>query len=397
MQSCKELLVLATLGYLVWRLKKKSSFHLIDWLVLAYFCYTLLYVFIPLGTFPFMDRVLALKGLSFFPFIYFAGRLIDARKIDLNKYFHYICAIAIAAAIVLFFEVIFNQHLQTFTGYAAFNDHFFSQDPSGNYGLSWTFETANGLKRFASFFGGPLELGTNTLCTAAVIIALSTRSNNQLQPDKFTFIAFCFTVFSIIFALSRAAFASYFIMLYVYAFITERKSWLKVFHYGGAAVVVVVLFWLKGDVYDLIMNTIDFSDASSAWHVYQWLDGLDAMTSHPLGLGLGMAGRISGALGSNIGGENQLIIIGVQAGLIAMGIYIAIYVCTLRLCNKLIRTGHPKVRRLALALLLLKVGLIIPMFTANVESYIYISYITWFFSGLVVNMAFNAKQHDSRS
>ena len=155
---------------------------------------------------------------------------------------------------------------------------------------------------------------------------------------------------------------------------------------------MVVLFLLQGDIYELIVSTIDFSDSSSAYHVIQWLDGIEAIISKPLGQGLGMAGRVSIETSSNIGGENQLIIIGVQTGLIAVALYILIYANTIIACVKSFRESMGKQRKLALSLLLIKVGLIIPVLTANVESYIYISYITWFCTGLLISMVQSPKE-----
>ena len=45
-----------------------------------------------------------------------------------------------------------------------------------------------------------------------------------------------------------------------------------------------------------------------------------------------------------------------------------------------------KEKKVCLALLLMKISFIIPMMTSNFESYIYISYISWFLSGLFVHM-----------
>lgn len=386
-QAFKELIVLGTLGMLLYHRKEKLQFHLVDKLVLAFFLYTTLYVFLPLGNFGFSDKLLALKSLSFFPLIYFIGRLIDPLKVNLNRYFHYICIIAILAGIVLLSEVINDQHLQASTGYAAFMEHFFGMEPGGHFGISWTFETGNGLKRFASFFGGPLELGVNTLFTVAVIAALSTKDDNSIVTDRFRMLTLGVSLFSIFFALSRASMASYFILIYVYAYTTKKRLWLKVFHYSLFSFALAIAFVMSGDIHELIITTINFSDSSSTYHVLEWLDGLQAMFSNPFGMGLGMSGRISNALGANIGGENQLIIIGVQTGFVAVLLYAAIYASTIRLCIRQFNTTIGKARKLALTLLLVKVGLIIPTFTANVESYVYIAYLTWFCTGLVVNMS----------
>jgi hypothetical protein len=387
LQAFKEIIVATALTVILIKRKKPVRLQLLDKLVLAFLFYCLLYVLLPLGPFGFTDKLLAFKSLSFFPFVYFTGRLMDAGSVDINKYFHYICFLSILAAIVLLGEVITDEHLQTYTGFSAFNEQFFGQESTGNFGLNWTFETENGIKRFASFFSQPLELGVNTVLAIAVIAGMSTKDDNQLKPDLFVLSTFVMTLLSIVFAFSRASFASYFIILYVYAIITKRKTLLRMFHYGFLAVIVFIFFWLSGDIYELIITTVNFSNSSSAFHILQWLEGIEAIMAHPLGLGLGTAGRVSIETGSNIGGENQLIIIGVQAGVLAIVLYTAIYVYTLRLCTKMFRNSTGKIKKLSLTLLLAKIGLIIPVLTANTEAYIYVMYITWFFTGLLVSVS----------
>ncbi len=337
LQAFKEIIILAALCVLLYHRKTKIRFHLLDWLVTAYFVYTFIYVLIPLGNFGFSDRLLAFKSTSFFPLVYFAGRLTEVHKINFNRYFSYICIVSILAGCVMVIEVVRYEHLQVYTGYSEFNRFFLNQDTGGSYGLSWTFETPHGLKRFASFYSMPLEMGVNTICTIAVLIALSTKDNNKFKPNILILTTLLFTVFSIFNALSRASFASYFLIVYVYAMITNKRKMINAYHYTGVAIVIIFLFLLEGDIYEWIANTIDFSDSSSAFHIVQWLDGLQAISSHPLGLGLGMSGRVAISTDSNIGGENQLIIIGVQAGLIAVALYIAIYIYTIRTCVNLFK------------------------------------------------------------
>jgi hypothetical protein len=386
LQAFKELVVLIAISTLVINLKKKLRLHFIDKLVLAYFFYMLAYVFLPLGSYGLYDKLLAFKGISFFPFVYFTGRLIDFNKFSLNKYFNYICFIAIAAAVVLLFEVITYTHFQTYSGYTDYMFYFFDQEQSGNFGLSWTFEIENGLKRFASFFSNPLENAAATLVSLSVLIAMATTNNYKLKIDKIIAITFFCSLFTVVFALSRASFASYFMMLYAYAIITKKKNILKVFHYGALIVIAIAVAWINQDLYDFIMNTIDFSNSSSLSHLVQWVEGIEAMINSPLGLGLGESGRVSSFLGFNIGGENQLIIIGVQGGVIAMLLYAFIYGSLIVVAAKTFNNSKGKLRKLAVVILMIKVGLIIPLLTAEVESYVYIGYITWFFAGLLVNM-----------
>jgi hypothetical protein len=109
------------------------------------------------------------------------------------------------------------------------------------------------------------------------------------------------------------------------------------------------------------------------------------MATQPWGLGLGESGRVSMTNKNNTGGENQFIIIGVQVGVIAMALYIYIYF-------KLIKTGLQQLKitagkewKIMLAIVLIKIGMFIPMFTSYIDSYIYLSYFSWFLSGYMIN------------
>ncbi|WP_295191852.1 hypothetical protein, partial [Sediminibacterium sp.] len=49
-----------------------------------------------------------------------------------------------------------------------------------------------------------------------------------------------------------------------------------------------------------------------------------------------------------------------------------------------------------LFILLLKIGMIIPYLTAEAESYLYIGYITSFFTGIMINIKYNSDGDRSR-
>ncbi len=393
LQSFKEIIVLVGLGYLVLALKKKLRLHLVDKLIIAFFLFTALYVILPIGKYGFIDKLLALKSLSFFVFVYFIGRLFDPKKIYINQYFKYICAVSIAAAIVLLYELINYQHIQTLSGYADYNYYLFNQEPSGNYGLTWTFEIEGGLKRFASFFSNPLEHSAATILTVSILAALYTKQNNSIKLDAFGIIVLLSTILGIVFALSRASFVNYFLLIYIYAFITDKKIIIKIIHWSiFIALLYPFIFIKQNDLGDFLINTFKFNSTSSLGHILGWIEGAQAIIKSPLGLGLGESGRISGMTGENIGGENQLVIIGVQAGVIALGLYIAVYVLLIKTSYRSFKIMKGKERKIALALLLMKIGFIIPTITSNFESYIYISYISWFISGLFITMISNRSQ-----
>ena len=389
MQPFKEILILITLGIGIWELNRKIRLQSIDYAILAYTCYTLVYVLLPIGQYGFGNKLIAFKSICFFPFIYFAGRIFDPARIYISKYFHYILAMFIAAAAILSFEIMSDQHFQTLTGYADFNFYYFNQEPTGNYDLSWTFETSTGLRRFASFFANPLEFAASTLLTLAILAGLYTTDENKIKVDTLGILAIIATQFSIFFALSRSSLASYFIMIFVYALITRKKLILNIIYTGFALVTIYFMFFMlvtNPDLYEFIYETITFTNPSSVGHVIAWLEGIEAIATNPLGLGLGQSGRVASSLSDTVGGENQYLVIGVQTGVITLLLYLWMHVYFIKTSWKWYPYLQGKERQVCLSLLLMKIGFIIPLFTSELESSVYISYLSWFLSGVFVHM-----------
>ena len=399
LQSFKEITVLGTCFLVATQITQKPLLHLIDKLIIAFFVYTLLYAFVPIGSYNVMSKLMALKNLSFFCLLYFIGRFCDREQVNINKLFSFIVIIMLVASTVVFGERILNQHLHSFTGFSDYNFYFFNTEASGNYGLLWTFETESSAKRFGSIFSNPLEFASAVVLSLGILLALISSKNNsnqntlvQTNPSSLEKIGLIASFICIVLALSRAAFISYFLVIYIYGWIIGNKKIIHFFHIAAAIVVLYVIYILEGDLYDFIMNTITFQNESSLGHVLEWLDGINAMALQPWGLGLGESGRVSMTNQNNTGGENQFIIIGVQVGVLAMALYIYIYF-------KLIKTGLQQLKvtagkewKIMLAIVLIKVGMFIPMFTAYIDSYIYFSYFSWFLSGLMINHIQNRQE-----
>jgi hypothetical protein len=366
---------------------KKIKLHFIDKLVIFFFLYTLAYFILPVGTYSIFFKLLAFKNIAFFPLLYFIGRFVNFKQLHLNKMYAFVLFVIIVAFAVALIEKYTNTHIHAFTGYADYNLKFFDTEPTGKYGLGWTFETESGSKRFGSIFSNPLEFAAAIIVALAIALGVMTRKQEKLgiYMDSFHVLALFASFCCILFAASRAAFVSYFLVIYVYAWIAKMKKTLFYFHVLSLMIVILFFAFVEGDLYDYVMNTITFTNTSSIGHVIEWLNGLEAMIEKPLGLGLGESGRVANASGDNIGGENQLVIIGVQAGVIAMFTYLTIYIAILVLGLKQLKLAKGQFYTLALITVLLKVGLFIPMFTANIDAYIYVSFLSWFLSGLMVN------------
>jgi len=154
-QVFKEASILLFLLYAITNLKSGNNWTSVDKLMFSFLCINILYALLPIGTYTFFERLVALKSLSFFPLVYFTGRLLNKDHIHMHWVYTLIGVLTIAVAGVLAIELLTYTHIQSVSGYAGFNDHFFDQDPSGSYGLTWTFEIENGMKRFASLYFYP--------------------------------------------------------------------------------------------------------------------------------------------------------------------------------------------------------------------------------------------------
>ncbi len=400
LQFLKELVVFISLGIVLWNLKERPKFTTADWLVASFLGYTFIFSILPIGTYDFVTRLLAFKSLSFFCVLYFVGRFINAKKVLVAKSLKLIGIMTMLAALIVIIEYLRNEHLQVNTGFTDFLVKYFDGEPSGNYGLIWTFETETGLKRFASLFGSPLEMGASMLLSLCFILAFYTKESNTNENSKYKLVLTKFgslflvaSFVCIVLALSRASFIGYLMVIGLYAIITKNKLIIKFIYIGLSLVILYFIYFItQTDIYDFVVESITFNNASSLGHLLEWLDGFNAMVTSPLGMGLGESGRISMGSKDNTGGENQFIITGVQVGLPMLILYITIHVHLIIKAYKNINNKSGKIKRVAMILFLFKIGIILPMFTSNTEAFIYISYLTWFLSGLFVNLTAEKKK-----
>jgi hypothetical protein len=397
MQSFKEALIIGVLVLNIAGLKYRPKLHVIDYVILAFFLYLVAYAILPIGDQTFMNRMMSLKSIGFYIVVYFTGRSFDPRTVYISKYFNLIILLTIAAAAVVCVEVVTQSPLQFHSGYFDYSYYFFNLDSDGPYGLQTTFTSDSGYTRFASFFTNPLEHAEATILALAVIFGLYTRDDNKFNINGIGMLALGATLISILFALSRAPLGSYFLMIYIYSLVTKKKLIVKTIQAGFivAAIYIAYLFVQfeqnHSGIIAVVLNTIDFSDPSSVGHLLAWVEGIVSMAQYPLGLGLGSSGRVGASLNENIGGENQFIIIGVQAGIIALLLYLSILIMFIRISLKWLPSLKGKERKVCLAVFLIKIGLLISMFTSEIESSSYVSYLNWFLSGLLISIIMQPK------
>jgi hypothetical protein len=357
----------------------------VDWLVLSFIGLAFLFLLLPLGDTTIVNKALYFKNLLIPAMVYFVGRNTVFEDIEVKRLFQVVFVIAVSAFAVNILEALINTHLQNYTGYALFNQVVNNMEPSGNFGLSWTFETQAITKRFASFFSDPLELASSVLLGfAAGLIWFLTSKREDAFPHILVMVC---AMGSLFFAGSRAAFAAFFVMIFFIAVIFKLN---RLILFGFSLViffVVFVVFFASEDFYYFVVDTLTFQNASSVGHVLEWLNALESMIENPLGVGLAMSGN-SGSVSEDarIGGENQFLIYGVQMGFLGMFLYIFLLAFSIRRSIKVFRqTENVMSARIAFTAAAVKTGLLLPLFTANAELYTYVSWISWWMVGYAMN------------
>lgn len=389
-QVLKEVVVLVAVLAFIFYQKRifQYPFRLqsTDWLMLALLSLAFVYLLLPLGEAAFFSKVLYFKSMLIPGLVYFLGRNTQFEDVEIGRVFRIIFAVAIGAFVVNCFEhFVLDAHVQQFTGYALYNHAINDIDPTGNFGLTWTFETQAVTKRLASFFSDPLELASSVLMGfAAGLIWFLTSKKEHSWP--YLLVMAC-SMGSLVFSSSRAAFGAFFIMLFFLALVFRLY---KLIGFGTLlflAFVVYILFFASEDFYYFVLDTLTFESDSSVGHVVEWLVALDSMVANPLGIGLAMSGNFGSVTDElRVGGENQFLIYGVQLGWLGMILYIFLLASGVKNSIAVFRnTDNLGIARIAFTGAVVKVGLLLPLFTANVEIYTYVSWMSWWMIGAGVN------------
>ncbi|WP_317172741.1 O-antigen ligase family protein [Echinicola salinicaeni] len=355
-----------------------------DKLFLAFYGLGLVFLFLPIGPADMLTKALYFKNVLMMGLLYFLGRNTNFSDLDYRFLFKSIMLIFVAALGLNLFEKLTGLHFQNITGYALFNQAINNVEPSGNYGLTWTFETQTGGMRLASFFSDPLELASS--CLLGFSVGLIGFLSSKRHQSWIFIIVILASIGSLFFAASRASFASFFIMLIFIAVIFRLYGLIKLGVALFASFVIFVLFFANDEFYYFVVDTLTFENASSVGHVIAWLEALNQMLVAPLGSGLATSGNVGSVSDElRIGGENQFLVFGVQLGFLGMFLYILILGMGVWTGIKVFRNSqNTHIARVAFIAATVKVGLLLPLFTANAELYAFVSWLTWWMVGISV-------------
>ena len=366
------------------RLKITGHLHKVDLLVFAYLLLNLLYLFVPWGP-ELTIRFYGFRANVLFVLIYGLGRLVPISSRLQKWIFGIIIGVGVLAALGALVEVaLLPPTWPNLLGYADYIREFFGQEPTGHYGLSWTFETSTGLRRRSAFFANPLELASSTLVTGVAALYLMFAYRPKTIGRWLGIACWGLIALSLILTVSRASTLAFGIQTVVAAVWLRKTRFALFFSVLGAFGLIVGVLVLDPRLLAFVVESITFQNPSMQGHLHDWGVGLQTMFSDPLGIGLGTSGQTGNRFGDSTSGENQFFILGVQLGILGLLLYILILWGSIHYALKAYRRTVGATAALCFVAAAAKFGLLFPSFSAHIENYLFAMFVTWWLVGFAI-------------
>ena len=377
-------------GFFILIFGKKESFierewqlTLLDKLFLGFMTLTLIYTLIPLGSASLLSKMIYAKNIFLMGIIYFLGRHTNIDEQRWRFIVKFIICLIVGSFLLALLEIISGVHLQSILDYGRFNSIMYDVSPTGNYGLSWTFERQGSLPRFAAFFSNPLDFAASLLLFFSV--GLNLLLHSKYNSNRLAYLGLLLLViFSFFFSYSRGAIIASVILVFLTLFL-EKKYFLLRIALGLVVLLVTYIFFSSYELDYFVLDTFNFQNTSSLGHLLEWLEGIESILLHPMGIGLAMSGNGNGVEQAlKISGENQFLIYGVQMGFLGLFIYISMLFKAIKDSLKVFKDSSKQhIRSISYVAAATKIGLLIPLFTANAELYLFVAFLSWFLIGSI--------------
>ena len=376
--------------FFIYLFGKKTSVFKINWkitrldlLFISFSALIFFFMAFPIGEANLLEKIIYGKNLLLISLVYFLGRNINYSFLDLNFINKTLVILTSLSCLIALIEFSFNTHLHSTINYSSFYLDLYNINPTGNYGLSWTFERPGPIKRFGSFFADPLEFSSFLLIGLSIVLFKIHSSKTSINRIYY-FIFFVFIITGIYLSYSRSVIISVFLMFFINLILIKKYRLLLSLISISFLIGVGTYYYSSEETKYFILDTITFQNSSSLGHLVKWIQGILSITENPLGSGLGSSGNsLSVDNEISIGGENQFIIIGVQMGLLGLINYIGLIYYSIRNSYKLFNLEKDfQLKYLPFIVCCLKFALIFPLMTSNAEIYTFLSLFGWFIVGL---------------
>ena len=365
---------------------RSFKFSILDKLIVSFLCLVLVYLFLPLGEGAFISKVIYSKNIFLIGIVYFFGRNTDFKIYNWNTILKILIGLAVFSFLVALSENTLGNHLHSFLGFSEYNLIVNDIDSQGNYGLSWSFESQSTRPRYAAFFADPLEFSASLILFFTVSLWFLLHS--KFRENKFYYLLLSLIIIgSFLLALSRASIFSAILVLILALYISKNY---KTIISGSVFILLIFiyLYFFSEETRYLIEDTLSFQNTSSLGHLVEWIEGLLSIYENPFGIGLAMSGNASGVDQSiKIGGENQFLIYGVQMGVISVLLYVIILLKSIWNSIRVYKKSSSLSKKsIGFITGLTKFGLLIPLFTANAELYLFVALFSWYLVGQVESL-----------
>ena len=363
-------------------INRTFNFSVLDKLIITFLALVLVYLIIPLGEANLISKIIYAKNIFLIGILYFFGRNTDFNFKNWNIVIKLLVFLTLLSFIIALLETVAGTHLHSFLGYSNYNLVVNDIDPQGNYGLNWSFESQGAKPRYASFFADPLEFSASLLLFFSLALWLFIHS--KYKQNKLLFITLISVIiFSFLFAFSRASMFSGILVLVFGLYLSRNYKIIFSMFFIVLLGFVYVYNFSDEELRFFIQDTLTFQNTSSLGHLVEWIEGIISIYENPFGVGLAMSGNASGVDQSiKIGGENQFLIYGVQMGIVSLVLYLLILIKAIynsaRLYLKSVDYNH---KSIGFITSLTKFGLLIPLFTANAELYLFVALFSWYLVG----------------
>ena len=379
------------IAFFVFIFGKKESFierewqlTILDKLFLGFMILTLVYMLMPLGGAPILSKIIYAKNTFLIGIVYFLGRHTNIDKQRWRLIIRFIIYLTVGSFLLALLEKIFGTHLQSVLDFGRFNLVMNDIFPTGNYGLSWTFERQGGFPRFAAFFSNPLEFSASLLLFLSV--SLNYLLHSKYNSNRLAYLGLLLLVtLSFFLSYSRGAIISAGIIVFFTLFLEKKYHLLRIVLVLVIFGVIYISFFSSKESQYFVLDTLNFKNTSSLGHLLEWLEGLNSMIQNPMGIGLAMSGNANGVDQTlKISGENQFLIYGVQMGFLGLLIYFSMLIKGIRDSLKVFKhSSKQHVKSISFVVAATKIGLLIPLFTANAELYLFVAFLSWFLIGFI--------------
>ena len=188
---------------------------------------------------------------------------------------------------------------------------------------------------------------------------------------------------SFFFSYSRGAIIASGIIIFFTLFFEKKYRLIGIVLISAIIGVIYTYFFSSKELQYFLLDTLNFQNTSSLGHLLEWIEGLNSMIKNPMGIGIAMSGNANGVdQALKIGGENQFLIYGVQMGALGLLIYVSLLVKGIKNSLKVFkRSSKQHVKSISFVAAATKIGLLIPLFTANAELYLFVAFLSWFLIG----------------